>query len=381
MFRLPRLIVALACSWLLPAGAAPTEPGVYPDKIVLGQTIGFESVWGGVYRNYTEGFEAHLRQVNADGGIHGRQIELLRLEDQYETAKAVANVRRFGEERSVFGLVCIGGTAITSAVAPLLEQYRLPTVGALTGADAARRHNPYLYFTRAGYADEVGKMLEHLATIGLSRVAVVYQDSAFGKGNLEAAHRAAAERGVRVVAEIVHPIAGWDPKQMSRQLAEAAPQAVLLFSPPATVVDVMNTYRAIVGAGLPQPWVLSVTPPAKLLEGLGDRVRGVAMTQVVPHPALATSQLASAFREMWKQQGREPNLSHEALEGYLTARVVVEALRRAGREPTREAYLRALDSLGDFKVADFHVRFSKGRHLGPTFVEATMLGREGQIVR
>ncbi len=381
MFRHPCITVLLAFVLLLPARQALSEPGVTHNQIVLGQTIGFNSVWGDVYRNYTKGFEAYLRQVNADGGVHGRKIEILRLEDRYETDIAVGNVRRFGEEKSVFGLVCIGGTAITSAVSPLLEQYRLPTVGALTGADSARKHNPYLFFTRAGYSDEVGKMIEHLATISVRRIAIVYQASAFGESNLHAAQAAAAGRNLQIVAALEHAITGWDANDVSKKLFEAKPQAVLMFSPPATVADVLNTYRAAFGSGVPRPWVLSVTPPQKLVEGLGEYVRGVAMTQVMPHPSLATSRLASAYRQMWARQRTEVNRSHEALEGYVTARVVVEALRRSGRDLTRAGYVRALESLGDFKVEDFRIPFSQTHHLGPSFVEVTMLSHKGQIIR
>ena len=130
-----RSSVALGGAMMLAPLARGAEAGVFADKIVFGQTVGFDSVWGGLYRNYTNGLLAGFEQVNAQGGVGGRKLVVKRLEDNYLPDKAVANVKTLVQE-GVFGLVCMGGTGNTIAALPLLEQYRLPMVGAMTGATA-----------------------------------------------------------------------------------------------------------------------------------------------------------------------------------------------------------------------------------------------------
>jgi ABC-type branched-subunit amino acid transport system substrate-binding protein len=369
---------AASAPWIV--SARGSEPGVSDNKVVFGQTIGFDSVWGSLYRNYTDGLLACFAQVNAQGGVHGRQLSVVRREDNYVIDKALTNVRAFGQGADVFGLACIGGTGITLAAMPLLEEYRLPAVGTLTGADGARVYNRYLFHTRTAYSNEVEKMVEHLATIGTRRIAVVYQDNAFGKSTLAAAHKAAQRFHAQLVADVPHPAENWDGRGMAATLVKAAPQAVLLFTSPSTVADLMKQYKAQALAALPSPWVLSVTSVPKLFELLEADVRGIAITQVMPHP-LGSSRAARNFRSVMARHGNEDNLSYETLEGFMTGRVIVEGLRRAGRNLTRDGYIRALESFELQSFDELDYRYTASSHLGPSFVEVTLLGAGGTVLR
>lgn len=361
--------------------AKSREPGVHDNKVVFGQTLGYDSVWGSLYKNYSDGMLAVFAEQNARGGVHGRKIELVRKEDNYVTDKAVANIREFGTSGDVFGLACIGGTGITIAAIPLLEEFGLPTVGTLTGSQAVRKFSRFLFHTRTGYSTEVEKMVEHLTTLGIVRVAVVLQDNAFGKGNLEAATNAIKLKKRELVATVAHGTEKWDAAEMAAVLAKANPQAVLLFSPPSTVADVMKAYKEKTNAPLPSPWVLSVTSAPKLYELAGPMIRGMAVTQVMPHPLSGSSQLTRDFRNTTNRYGRKDNMTYEAVEGYLTGRVIVEALRRSGRNLTRGGYVQALESFGDLKFNDVPVRYTNDSHLGPSFVEATLLSETGTVLR
>jgi len=369
---------AASAPWIV--AARGSEPGVSDNKVVFGQTIGFDSVWGSLYRNYTDGLLACLAQVNAQGGVHGRQLSVVRREDNYVIERALANVRAFGQGADVFGLACIGGTGITLAAMPLLEEYRLPAVGALTGADGARVYNRYLFHTRTAYSNEVEKMVEHLATIGIRRIAAVYQDNAFGKSTLAAAQKAAQRFQAQLMAEIPHPAENWDARGMAATLVKAAPQAVLLFTSPSTVADLMKQYKAQARAALPSPWVLSVTSVPKLSELLETDVRGIAITQVMPHPR-GPSRAARNFRSVMARHGSGDNLSYEALEGFMTGRVIVEGLRRAGRNLTRDGYVRALEGFETQSLDELDYRYTASSHLGPSFVEVTLLGAGGTVLR
>ena len=373
--------VCLAALAPLLANAKASIPGMTDTRVVFGQTIGYDSVWGSLYKNYSDGLLTYFERVNADGGVHGRRIELVRKEDNYVTDKALENIRSFGELENVFGLVCIAGTGITLAAMPLLEQYKLPTVGALTGADGVREYNRYLFHTRTGYSNEVDKMVEHLATVGIRDISVVYQDNAFGNSCVAAAERATTKRNARLVAKLAHPADKWDTAAMVAMIDKARPKAVLLFTSPGTVADLVKGFKAATGSPLPSPWVLSVTSIPKLREFLGADLRGIAMTQVMPHPQSGSSSAARDFRTDIGKYGGKAKITYEAMEGYMTARVVVEALRRAGRDLTREGYVKALESFAELKLDEMQYRYTPSAHFGPSFVEVTLIGSDGSVLR
>jgi branched-chain amino acid transport system substrate-binding protein len=360
---------------LASVAARGTVPGVSDDRVVFGQSVGFDSVWGTVLRNYTEGLSAWLEHVNAAGGVHGRRIEVLRVEDHFHTHEALENVRRFGERQEVFGLVCMAGSEITQATLPLLERYRLPMVGTLTGTESLRRYHRYLFHTRAGFGAEIRKILQHLGDAGILRVALVHQDTAFGEGAVEIARRSAGEYKVELTAVISHPLEHWDAGAIAARLAEVQPQAVLLFTAPDTVADIGKAYRAAQAHALPGPWVLSVSSVPVLQEQLGPDARRIAITQVMPHPTSTSSQLAQSYRSLMSSRAKAPNMSYEAMEGYLTGRIVTEALRRAGRHLTAESFIEALESAGELKIDDLPVKYSREAHSGPSFVEVSIVGR------
>ncbi|MDO8264005.1 MAG: ABC transporter substrate-binding protein [Gallionella sp.] len=374
--KLPFFVLAWFCQIALAA-----SPGVTDTKVVFGETIGLDSVWGPLYTGYSEGMLKYFQWVNAKGGVHGRQLEVIRLEDNYVTATAVANIERFGQKSDVLGLLCIGGTAITEAAMPLLEEFRLPTVGTLTGSESVRGFNRYLFHTRASYSAEIQKMIEHLETVGITRVAVVYQNNSFGRNVLAATQLSVKDKRVQLVALVAHPAKDWKITDIVEPLASAHPQAVIMFSASATVAEVVKGYRKITGKSIPTPWVLSVTSPAKLSELLGEDARGIAVMQIMPNPGSGVSRLSRRYRSEMGQNGVSPNLSYEALEGYVTGRIVVEALTRAGRNLTRETYIQALESMGDYKVDDLAIKYSPQSHAGPTFVDPSIMGHQGVLMR
>ncbi|CAJ0787572.1 hypothetical protein LMG7141_01957 [Ralstonia condita] len=375
-----RSSVVLGGAMMLAPMARAADAGVFADRIVFGQTVGFDSVWGSLYKNYTDGMLACFEQVNAQGGVAGRKLVVKRLEDNYVPEKTVANVRTLIQE-GVFGLVCMGGTGNTVAALPLLEQYRVPAVGAMTGAVAARKASAPLFHTRASYTDEVTKMVQHATTIGLKRIAVVYQDNAFGAGNADAAKAAANKFGAQIVALIPHNVNGGDSDMVVDRIASANPQTTLLFTSPSSVADMLLRFQAKYSPlPLPQPWVLSVTTPKTVFEKAGTLAHGVAVTQVMPGPNARTQPLVRAFREANDKFGVRTNQTYEAVEGFLTGRVIVEGLRACGANPTREAFIQALEGFGTRDFGGVRVHYDRTNHAGLNYVDVAMIGANGNLV-
>ncbi|CAG2129992.1 ABC transporter substrate-binding protein [Cupriavidus numazuensis] len=360
------------------ARAAGAAPGVYPDRIVFGQTIGFESVWGGPYRNYTDGLLTYFNHVNAKGGVNGRRLIVKRREDHYAPENTVANVQAFLQDE-VFGLLCMGGTANVLAALPLIEQHRLPVVGAFTGAPDVRKDSAPLFHTRSGFVDEVMRMVQHATTIGLKRIAVVYQDNLFGKVNAEAAADAARKYGGVIAAMVPHSVQGEDIPAVVAKLQAARAQTTLLFTAPQWVADILTTHHSRHGP-LPHPWILSVTSTKQVFEKAGELSRGVAVTQIMPNPASRVVPLARDFQETFDRAGVTENRTYEAVEGFLTAKVVVEGLLACGPNPTRELFISKLEAFGKREFGGLRVHYERNRHSGPDYVEVAMIGSGGRII-
>jgi len=375
------------CSSVMLAGATMQAPiaraverGVHADKIIFGQSVGFDSIWGSGYRNYTDGLLAYFNYINAKGGVQGRKLELKHLEDNYVPEKTAANVKQFLRD-DVFGLACLGGTGNTVAALPLIEQYRLPSVGTLTGAAAVRKAGAPLFHTRAAYDKEVTKMIQHAVTVGLKRVAIVHQDNAFGAACAQSAHEAAQRTGAQIVAVIPHNVQGDDIDMVVDQIHRANPQTTLLFTSPQSVADMLVRYQAKHGPlPLPQPWILSVTTAKTVFEKAGPLSRGVAITQVVPGPNESTQPLVREFREINDRFGVKTNQTYEAIEGFLTAKVIVEGLRACGPTPTRERFISSLEAFGTRDFGGVQVHYDGNEHAGLDYIGVAMIGANGHIV-
>lgn len=375
-----RSSAVLGGATLLAPLARATEPGVHPDKIVFGQSVGFESIWGDGYHNYTNGLLACFNHINAQGGVHGRRLELRHLEDNYIPEKTAANVNAFLHE-DVFGLACLGGTGNTVAALPLIEQHRLPTVGTLTGAPAVRKASAPLFHTRATYSDEVFRMVQHATTIGLKRIAVVHLDNAFGAACAQSAQEAAQKFGAQIVSIIPHSVQGDDIDAVVQKINEARPHTTLLFTSPQSVANMLLRYHAKYGPlPLPQPWILSVTTAKIVFEKAGPLSHGVAITQVVPGPNERSVPLVREFREINDSYGVKTNQTYEAIEGFLTAKVIVEGLRACGANPTRESFINCLEAFGTRDFGGVRVHYDHANHGGLDYTAVAMIGVNGRIV-
>ncbi len=369
---------ALGAAMALTPRARAGEPGVRADRIVFGQSLGFESIWATTYRNYTDGLLAYFSFINAQGGVQGRKLELKQLDDKYDPDRTVANIRQLLLD-DVFGLACLGGTGNTAAALPLLEQYRLPTVGTLTGAGSLRKPGAPLFHTRASYDVEVARMIQHATTVGLKRVTVVYQDNAFGAACAQAARDAALRFGAQLVSVLPHNVQGTDLDAVVGKIHASHPQTTLLFTSPQFVAEFLLRHDAKHGP-LAQPWILSVTTAKTVFERAGALSRGVAMTQVMPNPNNGKLQLVREFRDINERFGVRTNLTYEAVEGFLTAKVIVEGLRACGASPTRDAFIKNLEKSGSRDFGGVRVHYDRSNHGGLDFVDVAMIGEGGRIV-
>lgn len=362
------------------AGLAHAEAGVSDDEILIGQSCQLSGPLAPLSQELRLGAGLVFDQVNAQGGVHGRRIRVIAHDDAYDPQRAADNVRRLIEQDRVFALFNLSGTLTAHAALPFVKEHKVPLVAPFTGSDALRSEfNRHVFNVRAGYGDEIGKMVQHLSTLGMSRVAVAYLNNPFGKSALALAEAAAARYKVQLAVAAPLEVDGKALKESVQAIAAQRPHAVIMATAGRITSDFIGAYRAA-GDGAAQFYALSVVSSQQLIRELGDRSRGIVIAQVMPYPWGSASRVARELGEL-AQKADVAELTYNHMDGFVSARVLVEGLRRAGRNLDREGFVRALESLSDFDLGGYKVRFSGSHRNGSSYVELSVVGASKRMMR
>lgn len=364
---------------LLAAAPVHAVDGIVDNTILMGMSSPLSGPTGAYGRQMKEGIEACFERVNAMGGVAGKRLKLVALDDGYEVDPAVANTRRLIEQEKVFALMGFYGTASTTAVLPVVERAGVPLIGSITGAenlrDPAIRH---MFHLRASYGDETEAIVRGLHTLGMTRVAVLYQDDGFGQAGLKGMRAALAARKLEPVAAAVVPRNSVDVAAAVATIAAAKPQAVVmvsLYRPTAAFIQQVRR------AGL-APYFVALSPVGtdQLIAELGvEAARGVQVAQVIPYPWGDKFSIVRDYKRDLAAHSRTAALSYYGLEGYINARLVVAALERTAGNPTRERLEAALRS-APFDLGGFRVAFGPRSNEGSNYVEISVIGTNGRIL-
>jgi len=325
-----------------------------------------------------KGIEACFQRVNIAGGVAGRKLELTALDDGYEVRPAVENAKRLIGQEQVFGLMGFYGTSPTAAVLPVLDATGVPLVGAVSGAAVLRKpFNKHIFHLRASYDDETAAIVRNLVTVGISRIAILYQDDGFGAAGLAGAKAALAAQRLQPVAVGSVARNSIDVARAVEAISAAQPQAVVMVTLYRPTAEFIRRMRQ---ADL-HPYFVALSPVGtdQLIADLGpENSRGIQVSQVIPHP---WGQQLGVVREYQRDLlALDPlaRFSYYGLEGYLDARLVVAALERCGRNPTRTDFMAALRA-GTFDLAGFRVRFGSENNEGSNYVEISVIDRDGVV--
>ncbi|MFO1346739.1 MAG: ABC transporter substrate-binding protein [Rhodocyclaceae bacterium] len=355
------------------------EPGVSDKEVLLGQSVALSGPAKELGSEMRSGALLYFEQVNASGGVHGRRIRLQTLDDGYEPERTTANTRKLIEEEKVLALFGYVGTPTSLAALPLFTEAKVPFVGAFTGAQALREpFNRYVFNVRASYFDETEKIVEQLTTTGIKQIAVFYQNDAYGKAGLAGVERAMTKRGLKIAATATVERNTADVAKAVATLSATRPDAIVMVSAYTSVAAFVKGMKKAGSAA--QFHNVSFVGSRPLAAALGDEGVGVAIAQVVPFPWSGTLPVTREYQAQARAAGAK-DLSFTELEGYIAARVLVEGLKRAGRELTRERLVTALESLSRTDIGGFQVDYSSSNHNGSSFVDLTIIGRGGKFLR
>ena len=306
-------------------------------------------------------------------------MRVITLDDAYVAARTAENVKRLIDDERVLALFNLAGTPTTLAALPILEERKVPLIAPFTGSDALRAaFNRHVFNVRAGYGDEIGQIVRHLSTLGVSKVAVAYLNNAFGKGALAVADQSARKHRVTVVSSAALEVDGKGLQDAVQTIAQGGPAALIVATAGKITSDFIAAYQqANTGA---QFYALSVVSSQQLLKELGDRSRGVVIAQVMPHPFAGNNVAARELAALARRQGIE-TVTYNHMEGFLSAKVLVEGLRRAGRALDRAALIRGIESMHEVDLGGFVVRFSDHNHNGSNYVELSVVGGSGRLLK
>ncbi|MCH7342891.1 ABC transporter substrate-binding protein [Pelomonas sp. CA6] len=336
-------------------------------EILLGSSAAFSGPAALLGQRYHAGAQALFDQVNRGGGIAGARIRVLRRDDSYEPERAEAHTRELSQDSSLVALFGYVGTPTSRVALAYARRARLPFVAPFTGADFLRDPAQVQVFNvRAGYREEGQVLVRAMRAAKVRRLNVLYQADLYGRAGLEAIRAAVAPAGIELGAVATV-------KRNSTEVA-AAVQA-LVGRNPADAIFMASTYDSCAAfvreareAGFRGPFYgLSFTGMEPLRQALGRQMQGVTLSQVVPDAHDASLPVVAAYQRAMTEAG-DRQFDSISLEGYLSARVLVEALRRAPAPVTREGLQQALEQLGDLDLGGFALRYGPGAHQGSDFV-------------
>ena len=370
-------VLALAAAWCQAAGA----------PIVLAQVASQTNASAATNsRGMVLGMTALFDQVNAAGGIGGRPIKLVNLDDDLNPKRMVEiTTQQLLPDPNVLALIGYVNTGGLTALAKdnAFGKSGIAMIAPLQGDHQVVDADNVFPF-RAGYADEVKALVQHAKTMGHRRLAVVAYSIAFGPAMAKVAEEAARKQGLEVSVTMVDGAPDRIEQNMAeaaRKVAEHKPGAVLMVCAGRYATELAKALQSGPAAGV-QMYGMSVILAENLVNALGvNRARGIVLAQAVPFPFAQGIPLVYEYQRT--MQARLPNepLSFATLEGFAAAKIAVEALRRAGPNLTREKIAQALNGAGEINLGGIYVKYAKAVRYGWRNVDLTIIGANGKLVR
>lgn len=373
-FHRRTLIIAAACTAMLGMSTLALA-----EDIRVGQTAGFTGVQPGTIKELTDGAKLWINAVNAKGGVNGHKIVLESLDDGFDPKRAGENAAKL-IDAGVLALFLSRGTPHAEAIIPLAEKAGIALIAPSTGA--LIMHEPLkrtVFNVRSKYQTEAERAVKHLTTVSMNRIGVVHVDDSFGKDGLAGAERGLKDANIKPVWILKYDRSKPDLKPIIDTIAKADVQSVILIGSGSQAADIIRGARA---AGSTTAFItLSNNSSSSFIKLLGDSARGVMVTQVFPNPRRTTHAFLLEFQNLAKDAGIDP--SYTSLEGFVSAKVLVEGLRRASAKGpiTRAKIIDAMNSLKNFDIGGLQLNYSTGDHTGLEYIEISIINAKGNFLQ
>jgi len=348
-------------------------------QIVVGQVGPMSGLEANQGRAYAAGMQLLFTGVNKAGGVNGHTFTLVRKDDGGRPEDTVSATRQLlAEEKPMVLAGFFGSRNITDLVSSgVLAKDRIALVGYRSAE--IRPETPLLYSVRAGLRDEINKLTQHLATIGIQRLGLLYEEGPGAPALLAAADQAARKGNATIISKASYATGTARVKPAIATFMATPPQAIIMVSSGAAAAGFIEEYRS--AGGTAQLFAHSGADIEQLSKRLAEeQMQGVAIAQVTPSPYKISSRLSKEFTDaVAGTEKLEVPVSYAMMEGYIAAKVIVEAVRRQGARPSREGMVSALDRMDNYNMGGYAVGFKPGMRSGSKFVELSIISTAGKI--
>lgn len=334
-----------------PQSQGEPVPGVTDNEILLGSSLALEGHAGYLGTQTLHGALSYINFINEQGGIHGRKIKLIAYDDGYDPPRCVANTQKLINRDKVFALFCYVGTPTSVKIIPIVEEARIPLLGLFTGASALREpYKRYIINVRASYYQETGEVVKHFVEdLDLTRIAVFYQYDDYGFDGLRGTEIGLKKYGLVPVATGSYIRGTLDVEEGLDRIIASGAEAVIMIGTYDPCAKFIKLARA---KGFnPVFHNVSFVGSDELARKLGREGEGVIITQVVPPPdETVLLPAAEDYARLLAKYYPRHAPTFVGFEGFINAKILMEGLRRTGRDLTREDFIDAINTLDVYFV-------------------------------
>ena len=364
--------VAAGVAFAAPAFA---ENGVKASEIVIGQSASLTGTAAESGQQMRDGANAYFAAVNRKGGINGRKIRMITLDDGGQTKAGEANTKKLINEDKVFLLFGYTGRNTSEAALPIIAEANIPFFGAATGGESLHgAFNRNVFNVRASYKRETQALVDYLVVTGIRNIGMIYHKDDTTKSNLKMTEDAVAKHNFKLIGNAQVDRNSADVKEAFGVMRPLNPEAVICN---AAVKPLGEFVRRMRGSGANAQFLSVSFVGSAIVKELKSEAAGVIMAQVVPLPTKKRIPIVGEYQKALADAGAKPDYSFSGLEGYITAKVLVEGLRRSGKEPTRERFIKAMESIRELDLGEYFVGYSPTNHNGSSYVDITVINKDG----
>lgn len=361
------------------SASARAEDGVTMSEITFGQSAALDGPASALGVGMQLGLKAAFEEVNKAGGIGGKKLVLKSIDDGYEPDRSIANTNTLISTDKVFAIIGAVGTPTSKAMEAITTPAKVPLIGPFTGAGFLRSpHNRYVVNVRASYGEEGEMWVKHLTEdLGAKKIAIMYQDDAFGQAGLASLKAAMDKRGLAIAAQGTFERNTIAVKQAALDIQEGEPDAIVTVAPYKPTAEFIRTIKAM---GMSMPVVsISFVGSEALAKDVGADGAGTFVTQVMPLPTDSTIPFVKAYQDALKAVDPAATPSYVSIEGYMVGRVTAEALKKVSGDVTREAFLDAVAGLTELDLGGVKLAYGTADNQGMDKVYLSRLTADGKF--
>lgn len=355
---------------------AAVSTTTHAADITIGQSIPLTGSNADLGNDIRNGARAYFEKVNAAGGVNGSKIAFVSLDDKNEPALAVENTKKLLSEHNVVALFGYASATSSIPAMPLVKENHVPFFAPFTGADTIRKQNDFVYTVRATYSDEIEKIINFWGNLGNTRVTVLHYDDAVGKQNFETVAKMLQKFNKQPTSISIKRNVDL-PDDAVKAIAASNPQIIIVTTLYAPAAQMVKKLRA---ANLPYPVTsLSFVGASQLAKALGPEAAGISVALTVPTAKSLNVPVIKECVEAWSALGQQETMSVTAIESCIAAKILVEGIRKAGRDVTRASLQKSLSAMGRIDVGGYVVEFKPGFRHGGKFVDIAVILANGEL--